>query len=109
MRALRAGVVAAGRVVLDSTGAPIDRAPPSTTEPAVLLVSRITDAVKMVENGFITGSLKRDSLWAVHGFVLTAEVVDSLPDGPMTPGELLRSVEGLGFSWAPIPATSSSL
>lgn len=108
--ALRKLVDAGGvRVVVDGNGEIVDRDELSDFGPAVLIASPVTDAVKVVDAGLVQGSLDRDALWAIQGFVLSREVLLALDDDLIHPGELISAVTRAGFEWQVISSSSSSL
>ena len=64
-----------------------------------LLVGRVNEAVKKAESGRIVHHLNRDALWAVEGFVLDAEVLQSIPDGEYSASGLMYAVVAAGYQW----------
>jgi hypothetical protein len=74
-------------------GLPHDAVPPA------LVVANVTEAVKQVEDGLVAGYLDRDAMWAVDGFVLSREVVSSLPEAVDSVASLIEAVTRAGFRW----------
>jgi hypothetical protein len=101
---LRIGV-ADGRVIFDRTGALVDAPASPDTGPATLLVSEMTDALKTVEAGRITGSIDRAQVWVVEAIVLDREVLDHL-QGEVTVEELIGQVREAGFDWQISPTSA---
>ena len=96
------------RVAFDLTGEVLDRVAISTLEPALLVVSALTEAVKVVAGGLVRDSLDRDKIWSVEGFILSREVLAALDVGLTTPEELIEAVTNAGFEWGVISPSSSS-
>lgn len=99
----------AATIVVDTTGAPyqVEGLPGETAAPA-LVVGRVSEAVKEVDDHSVVGYLNRDVMWAVEGFVLSEEVVSILPDEVESASSLIELVTGAGFSWsAVLPAAPS--
>ncbi|HEX9863578.1 MAG TPA: hypothetical protein VGC03_01275 [Acidimicrobiia bacterium] len=97
-----------GPVLIDNSGQPyqIDGLPDDASVPS-LVVGKVTEAVKQVETGTVVKYLNRDALWAVEGFLLDRDVVDSLPDDVDSPERLIDAVREAGFEWhAVIPMAS---
>lgn len=101
---LRSGVED-GRVVFDKMGAVVDIPPPPGADPATLLVSEMTDALKTVEDGRITGSMDRAQVWVVDAIVLAVEVLDHL-EGEVTVEDLIGKVRHAGFEWQVSPTSA---
>jgi hypothetical protein len=89
-------------VVVDHAGRPFDREllPKELPVPG-LLVGTVTEAVKQVEGGRLIADLDRNTLWAVHGFVLDKKILDALGDGQFSAFDLIRAVSAAGFRWLP--------
>jgi len=81
--------------------------PESPEVPAVVYVDEVTDAVKTVEDGVISGSLDRGQVWAVVGFKMSREVASKVEDSPMTPQTLIDAVRAAGFEWTAVKVSSS--
>jgi hypothetical protein len=96
-------------IVVDTTGAPyaVDELPGDIAAPA-LLVGRVSEAVKEVEEDRVVGYLNRDALWAVEGFVLSNEVVSILPEEVESATTLIELVTGAGFAWSAVLPTAQS-
>jgi hypothetical protein len=95
-------------VLIDTSGQPyrVDGLPDDASVPS-LVVGKVTEAVKQVETGTVVQYLNRDALWAVEGFLLDRDVVDSLPDDVNSPERLIDAVREAGFQWhAVIPMAS---
>lgn len=99
----------AATIVVDTTGAPypVEGLPVDTTAPA-LVVGRVSEAVKEVEQETVVGYLNRDAIWAVEGFVLSEDVVSILPDEVESASRLIELVTGAGFSWSAVLPTAPS-
>lgn len=96
------GGVEDGRVVFDKTGTVISTRPPESLSPATLLVSEMTDALKTVESGRITGSMDRTRVWVVDAIALDAVVLDHL-EGEISVEDLIAEVREAGFEWQVSP------
>ena len=82
------------------TGEPVDMEVPPNLGPATMLVSSMTDALKTVsKDGFVDGSIDRDSVWIVEAFALSRAVVQLLEGEEMSARDLHGSVMGLQFGW----------
>jgi hypothetical protein len=103
---LRSGVED-GRVVFDKTGNIVDTPVPEDVAPATLLVSEMTDALKTVDAGRITGSVDRSQFWVVDAIVLDVEVLDRL-EGETTVADLIGEVREAGFEWQVSPTSAPS-
>ena len=68
-------------------------------DPARLVVDEVTDAVKEIVDGRVVGSLERDQLWSVRGFVLSHDVVSALSGDEFTPEGLIEAVTAAGYTW----------
>ncbi|MGB8360575.1 MAG: hypothetical protein WCE80_04180 [Acidimicrobiia bacterium] len=101
---LRARVVD-GRVVFDKTGTVVDVPCPPGAGPAVLVVSEMTDALKIVEEGHITGSVDRSQVWLVDAIVLAGEVLDRLGD-EVPVEDLIEAVRKAGYEWQISPTSA---
>lgn len=106
--AIRAAARPGEAVHLDRSGRLIDGAAADLGSPATVFVAEMTDAVKLVEGGFVTASVDRDLLWRVEGFLIAPEVLADLPENLMGVGELFAAVRSVGYRWRVQMATSSS-
>jgi hypothetical protein len=86
-------------VVFESNGSVFDVPVAKDFGPANLLVESETDALKLVADGLIAGSLDRARVWRVVGMALNRVVVNRIPDGVFTPIELYDVVRGFGLAW----------
>ena len=66
---------------------------------AVLLVTEVTDAVKVVQDGRIVGSVDRDAVYEFRGVYLGADVLAVLPAEAIAHKDLHERVIDAGFSW----------
>lgn len=80
---------------------------PGGTPVPALVVGQVTDAVKQAESGMIARYLDRDTLWAVHGFVLDRDTVASLDETVDSPLKLIDAVREAGYEWHTVPSTPS--
>lgn len=101
---LRAHVVD-DRVVFDKTGALVDAPCPPGAGPAMLIVSEMTDALKIVEEGHITGSIDRSQVWLVDAIVLAEEVLGGLDDEVLVE-DLIEAVRKAGYEWQVSPTSA---
>lgn len=85
-------------VVVRPSGEVVDMEIPINIGPATLIVSVVGDALKKVEDGLVTGSFDRDSVWAVSAFALNRVVIRRL-EGEFTPLGLYDAVLDLGLGW----------
>jgi hypothetical protein len=89
-----------GWLMFGADGSRMDMAVPDEIGPAGLLVRSVTDAVKtLASDGRVDGSLDRESIWAVEGFVLSETLIRSLPELDLTAEALLEAVVELGMEW----------
>ena len=89
-------------VVIDHNGLPFDRELLANELPVPgLLVGAVTEAVKKVHGGRVVADLDRDTLWAVHGFVLDVTIIDALEEGRFSAFDLIGAVTAAGFRWMP--------
>lgn len=87
-------------IVVRPTGESVDMEIPPDIGPATLLVVAVTDALKTVsEDGFVEGSVDRDSVWKVEAIALNRVVVERLEGEEMSPLDLYRSVIRLRLGW----------
>lgn len=88
-------------IVVDLTGAPfpVEGLPEDVVVPA-LVVGRVSEAVKEVDGEVVVGYLNRDTMWAVEGFVLSADVTSVLPDEVESAASLIEVITGAGFGWS---------
>jgi hypothetical protein len=98
---------AEGRVVIDQEGEPlaVEGLPEDAPVPG-LVVGKVNEAVKQVEDEMIVRYLNRDAVWAVEGFLLDTEILSSLPDGVASAAGLIEAMTGAGYEWhavIPIP------
>lgn len=96
-------IVSEGRdwTMIAPDGAPCEEpVVPQTAGPASLLVSKVTDAVKRVgDDGLVEGSVDRDQLWALQGFLLNRVVLAKLEGKPMDAVTLLETIPRIGIGW----------
>jgi hypothetical protein len=85
--------------VFDASGSPLAVDPTLLKGPASLLVRPVTDALKVVEAGLVSGVADRAGVGAVAGLSLARGVVDRLGDGDFTLDGLMRRVVELGHGW----------
>ena len=89
---------------LEGSPMPIDL---TTIESPSLLVIPVVDALKAVSADRVVGSLDKDSVLGVVGFVLSREVVQRLGDSDYTPAELVDTVADLGYLWKTVPSAGA--
>jgi hypothetical protein len=87
------------RVATVDAGGRFIEDPPDDSDIPALLVTPVTDAVKLVDGDRLTADLDRSLLWSVRGIAIDFEVADSLPDGAFTLAQLIREVETAGHTW----------
>lgn len=91
---------------INHAGALVDWGELNVAGPAVLIAGTVTDAVKVVTDDLVLGSLDRDSLWSIQGFRLALEVLHALEDEVSDPQSLVDAVAAAGFAWQVInPST----
>lgn len=81
--------------------------PHSPSEPAVIFVDVVTDAVKTLSGDVIQGALDRDQVWAVVGFKVGREVAAAVSHNPMTAESLIDAVREAGFEWTAVEVPAS--
>jgi hypothetical protein len=87
------------RVVFDKSGAPVDLEAPDDVGPATFLVTGVTDALKLVADGMVEGSVDRSRMWAVEAIILDRVVLERLGPRRLSFEDLLTEVRQLGFAW----------
>lgn len=92
-------------VVFDKRGNVLDRQVPRDIGPAAFLVNEVTDALKVVEDGRVSGSADRSGMWHVDAVVLNEIVLRRL-EGEMTVEELIDRVTEVGFAWQFSPTSA---
>lgn len=90
-------------VAVDKRGRLVDVK--ETSAPATLFVVNVTDALKEVDNGTIVRSVDREAVWQVESIVLSREVVEAMPDDPMTLEQLVEFVGSTGVGWEISPVS----
>lgn len=92
-------------VMFDSDGNILHGEVPPSAGPATLIVTPVTDAVKAVEHGMVTGSIDRSKLWRVEAFLLNRIALDKLGDGSVDVDSLL---DAAGISWQVVPRSATT-
>jgi hypothetical protein len=69
------------------------------TDIPAMLVTPVTDAVKVVDGDRLIEDLDRSLLWSLRGIAVDYSVAESLPDGVFTLSELIHEVEAAGHAW----------
>ena len=87
------------RVVIDAVGNRIPDRVPTDLGPAALLVSPVVDALKRVWGDRVVGSIDRDQVLAVEGFVLDRDLLRRLASQEVSVSDLIGAVEDLGHVW----------
>lgn len=106
--ALRESLIGDGdRVMFDPEGNILHGEVPADAGPATLIVTPVTDAVKTVEEGKVTGSVDRSRLWKVEAFLLDATILDQLGAGAIDADSLLDAVEATGIAWQLMPDSTA--
>jgi hypothetical protein len=95
-------------VMFDPEGNILHGEVPVSAGPATLMVAPVTDAVKTVEDGKVTGSVDRSKLWRVEAFLLNRVILDELGAGSFDVDSLLDAVEGTGVSWQAVPRSATT-
>jgi 2-C-methyl-D-erythritol 4-phosphate cytidylyltransferase len=95
--------------VIDADGALKEGVAPEASDPAVLIASPVTDAVKVVSGGLVQDSLDREALWSIEGFQLQREVLLALDNSVTSPQSLIEQVIEAGFQWHVISGTTGVL
>lgn len=89
-------------VVVTPDGEVVDLEVPGTDGQAILMVTPVTDALKIRSGERVTGGLSRDEVWAVVAVALSRAVLQRLA-GEMTYDELVEHVSQLGYGWQVCP------
>lgn len=93
-------------LAVDSRG-DIRPIPEGGVGPATALVRPIADALKLVsDSGLISGSVDRESAWAVERLVISGAVLARISDEFESLSDLYRAVEEAGFDWRISPTSS---
>ena len=74
----------------------VDDLPPG---PAVMSVVAVTDALKVVSEGFVVDSVDRESVARVTAFAVERTVLERIGDGALSPEELIEAVRAQGVDW----------
>ena len=90
-------------VVFESGGSLLYSEPPADVGPAVMLVTEVVDAMKVVESGFVVESVDRDRLWVLEGLAMSGEVISQLGEGEVELADLIEAVRESGFEWQVTP------
>lgn len=64
-----------------------------------MVVSEVTDALKTVGDGLVTGALDRGSAALVTAFALDRGLLATAGPEPLSPGELIAAVRSQGVEW----------
>ncbi|MGH3649438.1 MAG: hypothetical protein ACRDU9_01915 [Acidimicrobiia bacterium] len=94
------------RVVFDKLGEPVDLEAPDDVGPATLLVKTVTDALKLVEDGVVEGSVDRSAMWVVEAIILDRVVLERIGPRRLSVEDLLTEVRQLGFAWQVSPISA---
>lgn len=87
-------------VVFDKYGNTVALDVPKDVGPAAMLVSDVTDALKLIEaNGRVVDSVDRRKMWSVEALALNTIVLRRLEKTEMPVDDLLDAVRAAGFSW----------
>jgi hypothetical protein len=97
-RELRRITADGSTVTVGPGGRFIENLPDDADIPA-LLVTPVTDAVKLVDGEELIEDLDRSLLWSLRGIAVDLSVAESLPDGVFTLSELIHEVEAAGHTW----------
>ncbi|HUG31343.1 MAG TPA: hypothetical protein VMM14_00505 [Acidimicrobiia bacterium] len=92
-------------VAFDRWGETFEVDIPGSIGPAALLVSPLTDALKLVAGGVVE-SVDRDQMWQVEAMVLNRVVLRRLSGDEMSVEELMRAVRELRFRWQISPVAA---
>lgn len=103
----RLAATGAERVVFESGATDPRASPAGGIAPAVLLVDRLTDAVKEVDDERVVGSRDRDGLWQVVRIELDRELILSLPAGSLDLGGVVEAVRSAGYTWRVVEVSPS--
>lgn len=95
-------------VMFDHEGNVLDGEVPAGAGPATFIVAPVTEAVKAVEGGKVSGSVDRSKLWRVEAFLLNRIVVDQLENASFDIDALLDAVDGTGNSWQAVPRSAGT-
>lgn len=85
-------------LAFDTAGEPAEA--PSAAGAAVLVAAPVTDALKAVSDGLITGSIDRRTVAAVVSFSVSREILERLSGRTFSASEFVEAVVALGVEWA---------
>lgn len=81
----------------DPTGDPAEM--PPAEGPAVMVVSPVTDAMKLVHADLVAGPIDRETVGRAIGFALSRSVLERLGEGSYDAAGLIEAVGALGVDW----------
>jgi len=84
-------------VSFDTLGDEVDEGP--VDGPAVMVVARVTDALKSVADGLVSGPIDRERVARVVSFSVSRDLLGRLGEGPYDAASLIEGVRGLGADW----------
>ena len=78
-----------------------DLAKPGDIETPAVLVSDVTDALKIVsDDGFVTGSIDREATWKLVGFCIDSETSEKLGLEGLAPKSIHRRLAESRSGWS---------
>lgn len=95
-------------VPIDADGSRLEATVPEGLGPATLLVGPVVDAVKLVEDGRVVGSLDRDDLYAVAGVVVARSLLESIAETELSLPAIIEAAAMLGHRWESHPWEGSA-
>lgn len=94
-------------VAFDKQGRVVDYVVPKDIGPATMSVSPVTDALKRIDEADrVSGSVDKNSVWAVDAIVLNSIVLRRLADETYTAEDLIEAVRDAGFTWQISPTSA---
>ncbi len=74
--------------------------PPTLDGPAVMVVAPVTDALKLVVDGVVSGPIDRERVAIAVSFSVSRDLLERLGDGQFDAAGLIESIRSLGAEWA---------
>lgn len=88
-------------VSFDPSGDPVGAS--AEGAPAMMVVASVTDALKLVSDGMVTGPVDREEVARLVAFSLSRSVLGLLGDGSFDAAGLIDAVRALGTEWVVVP------
>ena len=81
-----------------------NEAEPSSVEgPAVIFVAPVTDALKSVREGVVSGSIDREEVGRAVAFSVSRDLLEQLDEKALEASGLIAAIRVLGADWVIVP------